>query len=280
MGRWQIGTFAAEQLETICAEPLSVRFRCEIFDQAWESADAVHTEHPAAGYVDVAGQRRQHGECADGLDAFRRVLDRAAPFQHGRLGAREQARRRPDLLGCDPGDRCRPFRRKATHVLAQRIEAVGPPLDERRIVELLADDDVEEGERQRIIGSRTELQPHLGAAREFSLARIDDDDFWVRIERLAHVEAGLAVGAGIERIVAPEQHTGGRRSAGEIGDGKVAKGENAGVDSWMKALRKARLAPVRRAERMTKPRYPADVMAAGAGAERDGFGPKFLADRE
>ena len=48
----------------------------------------------------------------------------------------------------------------------------------------------------------------------------------------------------------------------------------------MKALSKARLAPVRRAERMTKPRYPADVMAAGASAKRDGLGAKFMSDCE
>src|ERR1035441_6805935 len=48
----------------------------------------------------------------------------------------------------------------------------------------------------------------------------------------------------------------------------------------MKVLCKARLAPVRRAERMTKSRYPSDVIAACASTERDGFRPKFLSDRK
>jgi hypothetical protein len=48
----------------------------------------------------------------------------------------------------------------------------------------------------------------------------------------------------------------------------------------MKALSKSGLAPVRGAERVTKPRHPADVMAAGASAKRDGLGTKFISDCE
>jgi hypothetical protein len=100
----------------------------------------------------------------------------------------------------------------------------------------------------------------------------------VCIERFADIEAGFAIGAGIERIVTPEQHTGRRRSAGEVRNGEVAKGQNAGVNPWMKALSEAGLAPVRGAERVTKPRHPADMMAAGASTKRDGFGTKFISD--
>ena len=89
----------ASSLKRSAPSRLAYASGCEIFDQAWESADAMHAEpSQATRYVDVAGQRWQHGECADGLDAFGRVLDRAPPFQHGRLGAREQPRQPPRIF--------------------------------------------------------------------------------------------------------------------------------------------------------------------------------------
>ena len=87
-------------------------------------------------------------------------------------------------------------------------------------------------------------------------------------------------GTGVERIVPPEQHAGGRRAAGEVGHREIAEGEHAGVDARMEALGEARLAPVRRAERMAEARHPADVMAAGAGAERDRLRAELVADGE
>ena len=104
--------------------------------------------------------------------------------------------------------------------------------------------------------------------------------FGLCVERFADVEAGLAVGTGVERIVSPEQHGGGRGVAGEVGHRKIAERLDAGVDARMEALGKAGLAPVRRAERVGEARDPPDMVAAGTGAERDRFRSEFRADGE
>src|SRR5688572_23246607 len=84
----------------------------------------------------------------------------------------------------------------------------------------------------------------------------------------------------MRRIVAPVHDHRRRRATREIADGQVAHRLNARVDARVEALREARLAPVRRAERVTEARYPADVMAARARAHRDRLGPRFRADLE
>ena len=48
----------------------------------------------------------------------------------------------------------------------------------------------------------------------------------------------------------------------------------------MEALRESRLAPVRRADRVAEARHPADVVAPGAGAQRDRLRPEAAADVE
>jgi len=105
-------------------------------------------------------------------------------------------------------------------------EAMRPLFNEWLIVKLLVDNDVQKAQRQRIIRSRTQLQPDVGAPRKLGRARIDDYYFWIRIERLAHVEAGLAIRTGIQRVVTPKKHTCRRCPPGEIRNRKVAKREN------------------------------------------------------
>jgi hypothetical protein len=99
-------------------------------------------------------------------------------------------------------------------------------------------------------------------------------------EGLADVEAGLAVGAGIDRIVAPEHDALGGNVAGEIADREIAHGQDAGVHPGVKALREARFAPIGGAERVAETGNPADMMPPGAGAEGDGLGAIFGADRQ
>src|SRR5271166_3954920 len=94
-------------------------------------------------------------------------------------------------------------------------EAVSPLPDEWLVVEVLVDNDVQEAQCQGIIRSRTQLQPYLGASGEFGRARIDDDNFGCGVERLANVEAGLAIGTGIKGIVTPKKHTCRRCPPGE-----------------------------------------------------------------
>ncbi|MCZ7562969.1 MAG: hypothetical protein M5U08_03450 [Burkholderiales bacterium] len=278
MGRRQIGALAAEQLEAVRAEALRVRLRREVLDQARELADRAAAEHPAARHVDVAGEHRQHRQRAHGLDALRRVLDRAAPLQHAGPRLREQPRGGADLLGRHPRDGRGPIRRVLRDVRGELLEAVRVLAYEALVVDALGDDDIEHRERERIVGARAHAQPQVRARRELGLARIDDDGLRTVRQRLAHGEARLAVRPRVDRVVAPEQDALGRRVAGVIAHREVAEGEETGVDPRMETLREAGLAPVRRAERIAEARDPADVMAAGAGAERDRLGPEPVAD--
>ena len=88
---------------------------------------AVHTEHPASRYIDVAGHAGSI-ESARTVWMHFGVCSIAQPHSSmRRLDRGEQARCRSDLLGGDPGDRCRPLRREiASHMFAQRVEAVRP----------------------------------------------------------------------------------------------------------------------------------------------------------
>jgi hypothetical protein len=274
----QIGAFAAQELEAVSAEALGIRFGRQVLDQAGEPAEPMHAEYPGPGHVDVAREGGQHRHGPDGLDALRRVLERASPLQHGRLGVSEQARGGTDLVGWNPGDRLSPFRRVRFDALRQRLEAMGPRLNERLVVAAFADDHVEHGQRQRVVRAGAHAQPHLRALGELGLARIDDDDIGIVRKRLAHGEPGLSVRAGIERVVPPEQDAPRRDITGVVAYRQVAEGEDAGVDPGVEALCEPRLAPVRRAERMAEARHPADVMAPGSGAERNRLGTVALAN--
>jgi hypothetical protein len=189
----QVGALPAEQLETISTEPLGIGVGGEVLDQARETAEAVHPEHPATRNVNIAGQRRQHRNRAYGLDAFRRVFDGAAPIQQGRLGAGEQARGSADLVGSYPGDRLGPFGCVLLHAFGKFGETVRPLRHEWFVIQLLADDDVEHRQSKRIVGARPDLQPEIGFFCKRRAARIDNDCPWVVRERLHHVEARLAV---------------------------------------------------------------------------------------
>ncbi len=113
---------------------------------------------------------------------------------------------------------------------------------------------------------------------QHGFARIDRDQARLAQQRFADVEACLAVGARVRRIVAPVHDELRRRAAGEVADGQVAHRLDAGVHARVEALREPGLAPVRRAERVAEARDPADVMAARAGAHRDRLGTALGAD--
>ena len=271
MGGRQIGALPAEQLEAVGAEPLGIALGREILDQAREAAEPVHAEHPAARHVDVAGERRQHRDGAYGLDAFRRVFDGAAPIQQGRLGLREQARGGADLIGGDPGDRLGPLRREFFHMRGELGEAVRPLRDERLVIEFLADDHIQHRKRERIVGARPDLQPEVRLFGEHRAARIDHDGPWIVRKRLHHIEARLAVRPRQHRVMTPKEDASRRHLAGVIAHREIAEGQNRGVHPRVEALGEARLAPIGGAERMAEARHPADMMAAGAGTERDGL---------
>ena len=271
MGGRQIGALPAQQLEAVGAEPLGIRVRREILDQAREAAEAVHAEHPAARHVDVAGERRQHGDGAHGLDAFRRVLDGAAPVQQGRLGTGEQARGGADPVGGDPGDRLGPFRCEFLYMRGEFGEAVRPLHDERLVVKFFADDHIQHRKRERIVGARPDLQPEVRLFGERRASRIDHDGPWIVRERLHHIEARFAVRPRQHRVVTPKENASRRNVAGVIADREIAEGQNRGINARVETLGETRLTPVGSAERMTETRHPANMMAAGAGSKRDGL---------
>ena len=120
-----------------------------------KAADAVHAEHPAARHVDVAGERRQHRDRAHGLDAVRACARWRSPIRAcaGLVCANRRAAARifsaaTQVIGSAHSGV------NGAHMLAQRVEAVRPALDERRVVELLADDDVEHRQRERVVRCR------------------------------------------------------------------------------------------------------------------------------
>ena len=146
MGCRQVRALAAEQFEAVGPETFGVRFRRQVLDEARKTAEPLHSEHPAARHVDVTGERGQHGKRAHRLNALGRVLDGATPFEHRRLRRREEPRRRADLLRRHPRDRLGPLGRVLAHVRSERVEAVRPAGDERRVIKLLADDDIQHRE--------------------------------------------------------------------------------------------------------------------------------------
>src|SRR6185503_17284399 len=207
-------------------------------------------------------------------------LDRASPLEHRGLHGREEARGGANLVGRHPRDRLGPFRRVLVDVLGELLEAVRVLLAEVVIVEVFLDDHVQEREPERVVGAGANLQPDLRLLRDDRLARIDRDHARLVQQCLADVESCLAVGARVRRLVPPVHDHRRRRAAREIADGQIAHRLDAGVHARMEALREPGLTPVRRAERVTETRYPADVMAARARAHRDRLGPRLRADLE
>src|SRR6516165_12386707 len=95
-----------------------------------------------------------------------------------------------------------------------------------------------------------------------------------------NVEASFAVGTRLCRVMAPKQNAPGRNVASVIADRQIAECQDRGVDAGMKALGKARFAPVGRSKSVAEAGNPADMVAPGACAERDGFRPMLAPDRE
>src|SRR5450631_2311345 len=80
--------------------------------------------------------------------------------------------------------------------------------------------------------------------------------------------------------MAPKKNAGRRHLAVVIADREVAEGQDRRVYPRMEALGETRLAPVRSAECMAEAGNPSDMMAAGAGTQRNGLRPMPLANVE
>ena len=80
---------------------------------------------------------------------------------------------------------------------------MGVVFNEIGIFQAFFDDYVDHGEGQGIVAPWAQLQPEIGLLGEEGFAGIDNDNFLRMLKGIAGVEAGLAVRAGIERLVAP-----------------------------------------------------------------------------
>ena len=198
-----------------------------------------------------------------------------------RLGPREQARGRPDFLGGHPGDRRRPFRREAcarARAARRSRGSTARRMAHRRACSPMMTLSNASASASSVPGRTCS---HSSARRASSVSRGSTTMIFGFVSSASRTLKRVSPsGPELSGLWPQNSMQAGGVSAGEIGDGKITEGQDAGVDARMEALGKARLAPVRRAERMTEARHPTDVMAAGAGAECDGFGPELLADRK
>ena len=91
----QVGALPAEQLELVCAQSLGIGFRREVLDQAGETAEPMHAEHPAARHIDVAGDApaastpRARSGCISACARWRSP-NPAGPAWRGQTGARRR----------------------------------------------------------------------------------------------------------------------------------------------------------------------------------------------
>ena len=200
------------------------------------------------------------------------MFDGASPLQHGGLGLGIEPRRAPDVVRLHPCNGFGPLGRIPLDPFGEPAEAVGPLLDELLVVELLADDHVEHGEPQRIVGAGAKLEKVVGALGEHGLARVDDDDLGLAGQGILYPESQFAIGPGIDGVVAPEQDQVRLRLVGIGADGQLAHGDDRSVNPGPEALSGAWLAPVGGADGVGEAGDIAEVVASGPGAHPDALG--------
>ena len=129
---------------------------------------------PGAGAADLAGHQRQRDQAARVVGAVHVLADAHAPQDHrGAAGRRTGAPPRGSSARRDAGDRRRPLRAAAAHVLAQRLEAQRALGDEARVDQAFLDDGVHHRVEQRDVAVGPELQEVVGVARQFVAPRVD-----------------------------------------------------------------------------------------------------------
>ena len=110
-----------------------------------------------------------------------------------------------NLLHRDTGDFGSPLGGKLLNVLSQLIETVNPVLAEVVIVEILADDHMQDGQSQRAVGARANGNPdiRMSAQRVEHRADVDGNHAAVTlIETVGVLAAGL-INAGVLLVVPP-----------------------------------------------------------------------------
>ena len=94
---------------------------------------------------------------------------------HGLGGAHEAGGLDDAILGNTRDRRC-PRGWELLHVLSQLVEAEAPVLDEVVVVEILADDNVQNGQCERAVSAGDDGQPEVGMGAQAFLHGADVDD--------------------------------------------------------------------------------------------------------
>ncbi len=100
--------------------------------------------------------------------------------------------------------------------LGQLLEAVAPAVNEVVVVQVLVDDDVENGECQSGIGSGFELDNLLGTRTNPSHARIDRDELGSAFHEVDDDVSVESVGIGLQRLFAPNDNVFGKHVVGIV----------------------------------------------------------------
>ena len=133
-------------------------------------------------------------------------IKRQAPLDGAALGAGVQARGRRDVLGRDAGDLRCPLGRELGNVILQIIVVRAPQVNEFLVLQVLLRDDVQPRQGKGQVGAGADVHPVLGARAPPGQLRVDGDDLGAHL--VAHVQpvAQVAVGVGLQRFAAPNNH--------------------------------------------------------------------------
>ena len=132
---------------------------------------------PAAGHVEVSRDGLDEAEGHARPMAVRLLVANSVAVDdaHGPYRAHQACDVHDGLFG-QAGPLRRPRGREPFHMARQVFEAEAPVAHEIVVIEAFAYDDVQDGERQRAVGSRTHRKPHVRPRRERIGQRTDVDD--------------------------------------------------------------------------------------------------------
>ena len=253
--------------------------------------EGVAHEDVAARAVDVAADGHEVAHRQVQRHGAYLLVEREPPLDGGVVAARVQAGRTHDVLFGQPADGRRPGRGHVAHAFPQLVDAAGPAVHELMVVQVLGNDDVQPGARQRRVGSGPQLQMIGRTRAPPGEARVDGDDARPHLHALHQPVAYVAVGVRGERLVAPHDDHLGRAVGGigvaqlvrhgGVGYGEVAQGRHGTADARHVAGEpgEEQRGDVRRLQGglAEQGHQPVDV-AARAMHAHDGLGAVFLAD--
>ena len=134
------------------------------------------------------------------------MLEAVTVVDAGGLGRRVEPRYLADLFGRNAGDPLSPLRRVLPHVLGELVESERPLLHELRVVQLLADDDVQHPERERGVRAGPNRHPDVGQRNVRLHGRFDCHHLRparLGVQQLLHAALGTA---RIHRLLRPYEH--------------------------------------------------------------------------